>query len=853
MTTPTVPPTPGQQKPNPYLNPEHLPSRREAPDEQPAVKRASGARWFLESIFGRHKKTEQKPGEQRSRRAGRVGTDNAAATGIKHAAKRTQQLLGYQAMLPSGVAWLGADEWSLTLRISDINYLAAEQSKQEAVVDRWARFLNSFGAGTRLEITVINRILDEADVAQLVQKPRTGDGWDEWRDDFNRIVRGKLASASRNTVTEKLLTITVQEPDREKAEATLIRLGHETAAQLAALEEGCRADILARAERLEVLAHLLRPHELFTFDEATFEANKRLATADYVAPWVVETTDASGPLILHNGSGDTYHTSLWIRDYPVWLSDRLISELADIKCNLSVSLHLEPYDQAEGMSLVQRQIAELEMQTIAEQKKAQKQGYSEDLIPHRLQEATAEAKDLRSELESSNQKVFSTVMLIGVSGQTREDLDQNVKRAMTVIRKQSCVAEITSFMQHDALTTELPIGVRRVPMRRTLTTASAAIVVPFTTQELFVPGGNWYGVNAQSSNAVVADRTKTANGNGFILGTSGSGKSVFGKMEIANVFLSRPDDDIIVIDPEREYEPVISAFNGATIRVDTGSSDRVNPMDIELETAGEIDDPITTKTQFVLSMVNVLIGGQDGLSAKQRSLVDRAAGTLYRRYAAERGPMPTLVELRDALAASGDPDATELATTLEIYTTGSLGAFAQPTNVDVHNRLISYDISRLGSELRTFGMLVILDQIWNRVVRNRAQGRRTWLYIDEFHLLFSNPFSAEYFRSLYKRARKWGLVPTGITQNIEELLSNEDARLMLANSDFLMLLAQNATDADALCSLLHFSPDQRRYFTNVPQGHGLMKSGHAVIPIDGRIPTDSRLYSLFSTTFGEGH
>jgi hypothetical protein len=754
-------------------------------------------------------------------------------------------------MLPSGVAWLGADEWSLTLRISDINYLAAEQSKQEAVVDRWARFLNSFGAGTRLEITVVNRVLDDADVAQLVQKPHKHDGWDEWRDDFNAIVRGKLASASRNTVTEKLLTITVQEPDREKAESALLRLGHETSAQLAALEEGCRADILNRAERLEVLSHLLRPHELFTFDEARFTPAQKLATADYVAPWAVETTDGKGPLILHNGTGDTWHSILWLRDYPVWLSDRFISELADIKCNLTVSLHLEPYDQADGMSLVQRQIAELEMQTIAEQKKAKKQGYSEDLIPHGLVEATNEAKDLRGELEQSNQKVFSTVMVIGISGQTREELDQNLKRAMTVIRKQSCVAEVASFMQQDALTTELPIGVRRIPMRRTLTTAATAIIVPFTTQELFVPGGNWYGVNAQSSNAVVADRTKTANGNGFILGTSGSGKSVSGKMEIANVFLSRPDDDIIVIDPEREYEPVLTAFGGATIRVDTGSPDRVNPMDIELDAAGEDEDPITTKTQFVLSMANVLIGGHDGLTAKQRSLVDRAAGTLYRRFAAEGGQMPTLVELRNELAASGDPDAKELATALEIYTTGSLGAFSARTNVDVHNRLISYDISKLGTELRTFGMLVILDQIWNRVVRNRARGRRTWLYIDEFHLLFSNRFSAEYFRSLYKRARKWGLIPTGITQNIEELLSNEDARLMLANSDFLMLLGQNATDADALCSLLHFSNDQRHYFTNVPRGNGLMKSGNAIIPIDGRIPSTSKLYGLFSTTFGE--
>lgn len=758
-------------------------------------------------------------------------------------------------MLPSGVAWLGADEWSLSLSISDINYLAAEQEQQEAIVDRWARFLNSYGAGTRLEVTVANRVLDEADVTQLVQKQLRGDGLDQWRTDFNRVVRDKLAAASGNTVTDKYLTITVQEPDRDKAEATLLRHGHEMIAQLAAME-GCRAEILNRAERLAALAHMTRPHELFTFTEEGFTPEKKLATADYIAPWAIETIAADGPLKLHNASADTYHEVLWVRDYPSWLSDRLISELAEIKCNLTVSLHLEPYDQADGMTQVQRQISELEMQTIAEQKKAVKQGYSEDLIPHKLVEATEEAKSLRAELEQSNQKVFSTIMVIGVSGTTADELEQNVKRVQTVARKQSVVVEPASYMQLDAFTTELPVGLRPVPMRRTLTTASAAIIVPFTTQELFVPGGNWYGLNAQSSNAVVADRTQTMNGNGFILGTTGSGKSQTAKMEIANVLMDRPDDDVIIIDPEREYPPLMNAFGGTIVQIHAGSAQRLNPMDIDLTVQSSEDDPIMAKSDFVLSMLGALIGGHTGLSPKQRSLIDRCTVALYREFAAAGGhtdQMPTIGDLREALEATGDPEGHELALRLEIYTSGSLNAFSSRTNVHVENRLLSYDISKLGAELRTFGMMVVLDQIWQRVSVNRARGRRTWLYVDEFHLLFSNEYSIGYFKALYKRARKWGLIPTGITQNIEELLGNEDARLMLANSNFLMLLGQNATDADSLCELLHFSDDQRRFFTNIPAGNGLMKSGNAVIPVDGRIPVDSGLYRLFTTKFGEGN
>lgn len=853
MKTPTDQPQTPTPAENPYLaaRPASLPSGRATDAAQPEQRDSSEKR--SRSIL-RGKKSAAKraaqPGDRKRGRVRRAGTDNAGPTGYKAAPKRTRDVLGYQAILPSGIAWLGEDEWSVTVRLSDINYIAAAEDQQESIVDRWARFLNSYGSGTRVQETIVNRVLDDTDVTQLVQKQLTGDEFDEYREDFNRIVRDKLAAASGNTVTEKYLTITVQEPDQEKADATLTRIVHEAQAQLVAMD-GCQVERLNRAERLEVLSHILRPHELFTFREDQFEPELKLNTADFVAPWEIDASAKDGPLIFHNGSGDTYHSVLWMRDYPVWLSDRLISELTEIKCDLTVSLHLEPLEQHEGMSIVQRQIAELEMQKIAEQKRASKQGIDPDMIPHKLKDNLSEATALRDELRSSNQKLFSTVMVIGISAPSRAKLDQNLSRAMTVIRKHSCNAELATYMQLDALTTELPVGRRLIPMRRTLTTASAAIIVPFTTQELFVPGGNWYGVNAQSSNALVADRTSTVNGNGFILGTSGSGKSQTGKMEITNVFLSRPDDDIIIIDPEHEYEPLVQAFGGEVIRIHAGSEQRVNPMDIELNVATGDDDPINAKCEFVLTMLESLVGGKAGLTAEQRSVADRSALRLYRTHAAEGGQMPTLVELRQALIDSGEDAGRDLARALEIYTEGSLGGFSNRTNVNPQNRLISWDISKLGNELRTFGMMVILDQIWNRVARNRAEGRRTWLYIDEFHLLFANQYSAEYFRAMYARARKWGLLPTGITQNIEAVLTNQAARLMLANSDFLLLLGQNATDADSLVELLHFSEEQRRFFTNVTPGNGLMKSGRAVIPFDGRIPTTSKLYRLFSTKFGE--
>ena len=748
-------------------------------------------------------------------------------------------------MLPSGVAWLGGDEWSMTCRLSDINYVASAQSHQQAVLDRWAGIINSFGAGTRLQLNVINRVLDDVDAAARVSKQLTGDGLDPLREDFNRIVRQKLVEATGNTVTDKYLTITIQEPDVGKAVETMKNRFNELAAALQAMD-GCQLTRLTRAERLEVFSQLLRPHELFTFDEDEYNEGTRRATADYIAPWSIKTIGRDGPIEIVNGAGTTYHSALWVRDYPAWLSDRLVTELTEIKCSVNVSLHLEPYDQVEGMTLVERQISEMEMQIINERKKAEKQGIGQDMIPRKLVDAHAEATDLRRDLATSNQKVFSSLLVIGVTADSEDELEQNVKRVQTTLRKVSIQAEHLRYMQLDGLTTQLPVGRRMVPMRRTLTTASAAIIVPFTTQELYVPGGIWYGVNTRSSNAIVADRTKTTNGNGFILGTSGSGKGVFGKSEIANVFLDR-DDDILIIDPEREYEPLVTAFGGTTVRLHPGSRDRLNPLEIDL-TVSDDTDPIRTKVPFVLALLQAQFGH---LPAGLKSTVDRIMIALYQRLAAQGGEQPTLSTLRSELIAIGASEALMLADALELYTDGSLDGFSEQSTVDTNNRIISYDISKLGEELKSFGMMVILDQIWTRVHRNHAAGRRTWIYVDEFHMLFRDPITAEEFRKIWARIRKYGGIPTGITQNIEDVLANSEARIMLANSDFLALLGQSETDADSFTEMLNLSDEQRRMFYSVLPGQGLLRTGGRIIGFDNRIPRHGTLYELYQTSFSQ--
>lgn len=782
-----------------------------------------------------------------------VGQDHARRK--RKMPKSVKQMLGFKAMLPSGVAWLGADEWSATLRISDINYAAAEESVQTRIIDQWGKFINSFGGGTRLQISVINRVLADEDVAALIHKPLRGDELDEWRNEFNTIARQMLAGSSSNTVTTKYLTVTVREPDAESAVTTLNRVAAEAAAALRGMED-CEAKMLNRAERLRVLGHLTRPHQPLDFNERDFLSQPEegaLLTHDVIAPWSasLDRKNKNAPLVLNSGGEDTYHRTLWVRDFPPYLSDHLISDLADIKADVTVSLHLEPWEQVEGTKLINRQIAELEMQENEARRRAEKQRLSaEAAIPNQLKVALSDARALRTELQQSNQKVLASVLLVGISAPTEKALDQAIKRAQTVIRKQSCIAETTSWMQYDAFTTELPLGLRRVPMKRTLTTGAAAILVPFTTQEAFHPGGSLYGVNASSGNAVLINRTKGMNANGFILGSSGAGKGVAAKHEIMNVLLSRPNDDLIIIDPEREYEPLVQAVGGSIIRVDATSPARVNPLEIDLN--NDLDgDPITQKCVDVLDMVGSLIGGRNGLDDAQRGMIDRALRRIYAAYADDpAGDQPTLRDLRNALLADEDSAvAAGLAESLELYTEGSLNAFSHQTNVDVENRVTCWNISKLSSSLMTFGMMVILDQVWKRIAANRERGVRTWIWVDEFHLMFSDEYAMSYLLKIWKRVRKWGGVPTGITQNVEELRGNEAAALMLANSDFLLLLRQHADDADALRDLLNLSEQQRSYFTSVSPGSGLVKAGNAIIPLNGQIPTDSPLFELYDTAF----
>lgn len=763
--------------------------------------------------------------------------------------KSVKQLIGYDSMLRNGIAYLGDDRWSATVMFTDINYQLSPEEHQMEVIDRWAKLINSFDAGQSLQIAAYTRTRGMDEILRDITMPDHGDGLDAYRRDYNGLIAGKFETASRNTSTVKTLTVTIQEPDRETAVSTLNALCTSLTAQMRAIDE-CHATRLDRGQRLRLMAEILRPGEPFTFDERAFESMPgKPSTKDLVCPWSIDARDPTR-LDVESESSRFRHRTLWISGLPPELSDQLVNDLTSIRARVNVSIHLAPYDRGESMTIVRRKNAEIKMQVMETRRKNRKQGLDPDDLPDDLADQQNQISELRDELSKTNQRLVNSMIVIGVSADTAEQLDLACKTVKAKVNAQSCKAESLKFMQIEGLTAELPLGSNPLPMKRTLTTNSAAILIPFTTQEVFEPHGLFYGSNARSGNPIVADRRAHMNSNGFILGTTGGGKSFTVKQELAGLYLNR-DDEVIIIDPEREYLPLAQALGGQIVQISAGSTTRINPLDIVLEETGD-GDPVKEKTNNVVSMVGSLVGGNEGLNPMEKSLVDRCALNLYVRYreqGANPTAQPTLGDLRDMLEETGEAAGHELAVSLGSYTSGSLSGFNGQTNVDLNNRFTVFDVSGLTGELRTFGMMVVIDQVWNRVIRNRAKGRRTWLYIDEFHRFFGNQYSAGQFKDIYKRARKYGLGVTGITQNIEELLLDDDARLMLSNSDFLMLLSQNGSDADELCSLLKLSEEQRQFFTGVLPGQGLMKIGDAYVPFDGRIPSGGILYELYSTSF----
>lgn len=755
--------------------------------------------------------------------------------------KSVQDYIPIQKMWDDGIFKVG-NRYTKTFRFDDINYAVASREDKEAMFLEYSELLNSLDSGVTTKITINNHCRNRADFERSVLIPFKEDGLDIYRKEYNDMLLDKATGA--NSITqEKYITISVHKKDIAEARNYFNRIGSELSSHFAKLGSVC-TDIDG-VERLRILHDFYRAGEETDFNFDVKESAKLGHDfKDYICPDSMERTDNYIKL------GDKYARVLFLKDFASYIKDSMVTELTDLNRNMMFSIDVIPIPTDEAVREVENRLLGVETNITNWQRRQNSNNNFSAVVPYDMELQRKESKEFLDDLTTRDQRMmFATITMVHMAD-TKEQLDNDTEELQSIARKHLCQLAVLKFQQTDGLNTVLPIGARKIDALRTLTTESLAVFIPFKVQEILHDGGIYYGQNSISNNMIVANRSFLLNGNSFILGVPGSGKSFTGKNEIVNLMLAG-DADIIVIDPEREYSRLVEAMGGATIKISATSNNHINAMDMNSE-YGDGANPVTLKSEFILSLCEQLIGANN-LGPMQKSIIDRCTASVYREYQQNgyTGKVPTLKDFRAELLKQSEPEAKEIALAIELFTDGSLNTFAKETNVDVDNRLICYDILDLGKQLLPIGMLVVLDNILNRITANRAKGKHTFIFIDEIYLLFQHEYSANFLFTLWKRVRKYGAYCTGITQNVDDLLQSHTARTMLANSEFLIMLNQASTDRLRLAELVNISDMQMSYITNVEAGRGLMKVGSALVPFFNKFPKHTKLYKLMTTKPGE--
>ncbi len=752
-----------------------------------------------------------------------------------------QDTIPYQAMYPDGICYLGGMSYSGCIEFFDINYQLAQPDDQTAIFEYLCDLYNYLDASIHVQFTFANRKTDKEQLARSFEIPPCGDGLDHIRQENTDILKRQLARGNNGNAKTKYITYTVEADNLKAARARLSRIGMDIQGYFKVM--GAVSRVLDGKERLEVLHAILHPDgERFAFDWKWLAASG-LSTKDFIAP----SSFAFKNSRMFQMGGKLCAVS-FLQVLSPEMNDRILTDFLDTDTGIVVNYHVQALEQTEAVKMIKRKITDLDAMKIQEQKRAVRDGYDMDILPSDLATYGGEAKKLLNELQSRNERYFLTTFLVLNYGDTKRKLENDVFRAAGVAQKYNCALTRLDFQQEQGLVSSLPLGTSQIKITRGLTTSSVAIVVPFVTQELFEGGeALYYGLNAKSGNMIMLDRKNARSPNGLVFGTPGGGKSFSCKREMVSVIL-KTKDFVIVSDPEGEYWPLVKLLNGQVIRLSPTSRDYVNPLDINLNYS-EDENPLALKSDFVLSFCELIMGGKTGLEAIERTVIDRAVQRIYQPYFADPRPenMPILSDLHDALTAQHLPEADRVAQALDLYVSGSLNFFNHRTTVDINNRFVCFDIKELPKNLKKPGMLIIQDQVWNRVTVNRNIGVATWYYADEFHLLLKEPQTAAYSAEIWKRFRKWGGVPTGATQNVKDLLSSPGIENILENSDFICMLNQAAGDRKILAERLNISPEQLKFVTNSAPGEGLLFFENVILPFADHFPKDTQLYKIMST------
>ncbi|MDR2088513.1 MAG: ATP-binding protein [Clostridiales Family XIII bacterium] len=742
--------------------------------------------------------------------------------------------------------------YTKTMTFSDINYQLAQNEDKSAIFDAYCEFLNYFDSSISVQLTCVNKRVNVREFEQSVDIPRKDDAFDSIRREYADMLKNQLARGNNGLVKTKYITFGIEADSLKEAKPRLERVEADVLNNFKAL--GVSARPLSGAERLEILHGQLHPdgNEKLRFDFKDI-VRTGTSTKDAIAPTGFDFRDGKTFRM-----GNHYGAVSFVQILAPELTDRMLADFLDMQSPVTVTLHIQSINQSEAIKTVKRKLSDLDKMKIEEQKKAVRAGYDMDVLPADLVTYGKEAAALLGDLQSRNERMFLVTILVLNTAKSKQKLENDVFAAAGVAQKYNCQLKRLDWQQEQGLMSSLPLGLNQIEIQRGLTTSSTAIFVPFTTQELFQHGeALYYGRNALSGNLIMADRKRLKNPNGLFLGTPGSGKSFSAKREIVNVFLMT-EDDIIVADPESEYFPIVRRLGGQVVKLSPTSTQYLNPMDINSDYADD-EDPLTLKSDFILSLCELIVGGKDGLAPVEKTIIDRCVRLVYRDYltglarsgAASPEKMPVLEDLYNLLRAQSEPEAQNLATALEIYVTGSLNVFNHRTNVNVSNRLVCFDVKELGKGLKKLAMLILQDAVWNRVTQNRAAKRTTWFYIDEMHLLLKEEQTAAYTVEIWKRFRKWGGIPSGLTQNVKDLLASREVENIFENSDFVYMLNQAAGDRQILAGQLGISPHQLSYVTHSNAGEGLLFYGDVIIPFQDFFPKETELYSLLTTRLSE--
>ena len=794
---------------------------------------------------GRDKDVSQPVGKKKLSRRDRKQIEAAIARANRTDRKEqsAQDSIPYQRMWADGICRVTDSHYTKTVQFQDINYQLSQNEDKTAIFESWCDFLNYFDSSIRFQLSFLNLAASEDVFARSIDIPPQGDDFDSIRQEYTGMLQGQLAKGNNGLVKTKYLTFGIDAENLKTAKPRLERIETDVLNNFKRL--GVSAEPLTGMERLRQL------HDVFHMDE---QAPFRFSW-DWLAPSGLSTNDFIAPTSFEFRTGKDFRMGRkcgavsFVQILAPELNDRMLADFLDMESSLIVSLHIQSLDQVKAIKTVKRKITDLDRAKIEEQKKAVRAGYDMDIIPSDLATYGSEAKKLLQDLQSRNERMFLVTFLVLNTADTPRQLGNNVFQASSIAQKYNCQLSRLDFQQEEGLMSCLPLGLNQVEIQRGLTTSSTAIFVPFTTQELFQTGPEalYYGINALSNNLIMVDRKLLKNPNGLILGTPGSGKSFSAKREISNAFLVT-QDDIIICDPEAEYAPLVERLHGQVIRISPTSRDYINPMDLNLDYSDD-ESPLSLKSDFILSLCELIVGGKEGLQPVQKTIIDRCVRLVYNDYLNDPRPenMPILEDLYNLLRAQEEKEAQYIATALEIYVTGSLNVFNHRTTVNINNRIVCYDIKELGKQLKKIGMLVVQDQVWNRVTINRAAHKSTRYYIDEMHLLLKEEQTAAYTVEIWKRFRKWGGIPTGITQNVKDLLSSREVENIFENSDFVYMLNQAGGDRQILAKQLNISPHQLSYVTHSSEGEGLLFYGSVILPFVDHFPKDTELYRLLTT------